>query len=112
MPPFHFPFFYNSNYYSRYRKPNSYKSTNDASQESIQKNPAAYPLTDSSHNKTTDNHSNNRNSATIDADYFFELFGLKLYFDDILLMCLLFFLYNEGVRDDELFISLILLLLT
>ena len=31
---------------------------------------------------------------------------------DILLICLIFFLYNEGVKDQYLFISLILLLLT
>ena len=42
----------------------------------------------------------------------FELFGLKLYYDDILLVCLIFFLYNEGVKDDGLFIILILLLLS
>lgn len=42
----------------------------------------------------------------------FEIFGIKLYFDDILLICLIFFLYNEGVKDQYLFISLILLLLT
>lgn len=45
-------------------------------------------------------------------NYFFEIFGLKLYFDDIMIICLLFFLYEEGVKDQELFISLILLLLT
>ena len=42
----------------------------------------------------------------------FEIFGLKLYFDDVLLICLIFFLYNEGVKDDYLFIALILLLLS
>ena len=42
----------------------------------------------------------------------FELFGLKLYSDDILLICLIFFLYQEGVDDQYLFISLILLLLS
>ncbi len=42
----------------------------------------------------------------------FEIFGIKLYFDDILLVCLIFFLYNEGVKDQSLFISLILLLLS
>ena len=43
---------------------------------------------------------------------FFEVFGLKLFFDDVLLICLLFFLYEEGVKDQELFISLVLLLLS
>ena len=42
----------------------------------------------------------------------FEIFGLKLYSDDILILCLIFFLYNEGVKDTELFIALILLLLS
>lgn len=45
-------------------------------------------------------------------DYFFEIFGLRLYFDDILIICILFFLYEEEVGDQELFISLILLLLS
>ena len=47
-----------------------------------------------------------------DSDYFFELFGLKLYFDDVLIICILFFLYNERVQDEELFLCLILLLLS
>lgn len=42
----------------------------------------------------------------------FELFGIKLYQDDILLICLIFFLYNEGIKDEFLFIALILLLLS
>lgn len=43
---------------------------------------------------------------------FFNLFGISLYFDDILLICLIFFLYQEGVKDQNLFIALILLLLS
>lgn len=42
----------------------------------------------------------------------FEIFGIKLFFDDILIISLIFFLYNEGVRDNLLFISLILILLS
>lgn len=40
-----------------------------------------------------------------------EILGIKLYLDDIIILCLLFFLYNEGVKDEMLFLSLILLLL-
>lgn len=40
----------------------------------------------------------------------FELFGISLYFDDILIICLILFLYNEGVKDESLFIALIMLL--
>ncbi len=42
----------------------------------------------------------------------FEVFGVKLYLDDIIILGLLFFLYQEGVQDEMLYISLILLLLS
>ena len=41
----------------------------------------------------------------------FEIFGISLYLDDIIIIGLLFFLYQEGVQDELLFIILILLLL-
>ena len=40
----------------------------------------------------------------------FEILGIKLYFDDLLILGLLFFLYSEGNQDQELFFALILLL--
>ena len=43
---------------------------------------------------------------------YIEILGLKLYFDDLLLICLILFLYHEDVKDNYLFISLILLLLS
>jgi len=43
---------------------------------------------------------------------YIELFGIRLYFDDLLLICLIWFLYSEGVKDQFLFIALILLLLS
>lgn len=57
-------------------------------------------------------YSEKKNDSNSSTEYFFELFGIHLYFDDILLICLLFFLYGENVKDDGLFICLILLLLT
>lgn len=65
-----------------------------------------------SNNCSSENVKSSQNRSNTNDDYFFELFGLKLYFDDVLLIVLIFFLYQEGVRDDELFISLILLLLS
>lgn len=41
---------------------------------------------------------------------FIEIFGVSLYFDDILLVCLLLFLSQEGVEDQWLYIALVLLL--
>lgn len=45
-------------------------------------------------------------------DFLLNIFGLTLHFDDILLLCLIFFLYQEGVKDTSLFLVLILLLMS
>lgn len=42
----------------------------------------------------------------------FEILGIELYLDDIIILGLLFFLYKEGVQDELLYISLILLLIS
>ena len=42
----------------------------------------------------------------------FEIFGFHIYFDDLLIILLLLFLYQEGIKDEYLFIALILLLLS
>ena len=41
---------------------------------------------------------------------YIELFGYKFYFDDLLIISILFCLYIEGINDQWLFISLLLLL--
>lgn len=41
-----------------------------------------------------------------------EILGISLYLDDIIILGLLFFLYQEQVKDDMLFLILILLLLS
>ena len=46
------------------------------------------------------------------SESFFDFFGITLYFDDVLIICILIFLYTEGIRDTELFMCLILLLIT
>lgn len=40
-----------------------------------------------------------------------NILGMELYLDDIIILCLLFILYKEDVKDEMLFIALILLLL-
>lgn len=125
MPIFRYPFFYNNYYGNYYNRPYSNKqgylskSTDNGNyQDSLHNNSNKYNDTSSNNPGTlhteSDNLNQKNNSKKSDSgsDCFFELFGLKLYFDDILLICLIFFLYQEGVKDDELFISLILLLLS
>ena len=40
----------------------------------------------------------------------FNIFGISLYLDDLLIICILFTLYVNNVHDNMLFMSLILLL--
>ena len=57
---------------------------------------------------------NNLLSSLLDSSNseYIELFNIKIYFDDLLIICLLFFLYKEHVDDEILYVILILLLLT
>ncbi len=41
-----------------------------------------------------------------------DLFGIKLYFDDVLILSLLFLLYKEEVKDEGLFLALVMLLIS
>lgn len=41
---------------------------------------------------------------------FFSVFGFNLYFDDILILCILFSMYMDGIKDEMLFLCLFLLL--
>ena len=80
-------------------------------------------------NKTNDYYNSNKNSESNfefksqekgkfsknlppNSDFVLDLFGLHLYFDDILILGLLFFLYKEDVKDEGLFLALIMLLIS
>ena len=41
-----------------------------------------------------------------------EVLGIKLYLDDLIILGLLYILYQEGIKDEMLFICLFLLLLS
>ena len=83
---------------------NSHKLIDPSSNENQTKN--------SRSNKVDHDKINQSKILEKDEDVFFEIFGLKLFYDDILLICLIFFLYQEGVDDQYLFIALVLLLLS
>lgn len=63
-------------------------------------------------NSVFDSHKSDTLESVRKDDFLFEIFGIKFYQDDLLLIGLIFFLYTEGVKDDFLFIALILLLLS
>lgn len=99
------------NYYSRYgyRYPSyrsSYQTYSTPSNFSRKEQKKEIPKEKSNEEKRNTKVGNEENAPL------FEIFGISLYFDDILLVCLIFFLYQEGVEDQSLFIALILLLLS
>lgn len=54
---------------------------------------------------TINSNSNNEYEQPI-----FEIFGIKLFFDDLIILGLLIFLYQQNVKDEMLYIILFLLL--
>ena len=108
FPPF-YPSYYR-NYYNRNKVNSNYEEPKQSTTSSTSRKDSSFDEKSFSDN---DNNTNNyRNDDCIFGTDYFEIFGLKLYFDDILLICLIFFLYNEGVEDKMLFLSLVLLLLS
>lgn len=65
--------------------------------------------TPSKHNSFVNLNISNLLSPNLDEPVL-EILGMSLFLDDILILGLLFFLYSEGVKDEMLFICLILLL--
>jgi len=123
MPRFpYFPYsYYRNPYYANTFKPN-YNNTylpsiKNSLKENIEYNniPNNQQHSFSSNNNSYYNQESKiKKSSSINKEdnYFIELLGFKLYFDDVLILCLLFFLYTENIKDEGLFIALILLLIT
>lgn len=119
-----YPFFRGANFrrpypYYTYPKP----SHNIVKNSTLNEDKPCFPSVSSKNeHKNFNNSSNNTenrncNINTVEniensSEECFEIFGLKLHFDDLLIIALLFFLYQEEVKDTYLYITLILLLLS
>ena len=127
---FNFPYFgytYHNPYYKYYRSPNNYVN--------IQKNAYTSELTETSEENSTTSQNSIDNKAIYKEENFenyykenvqracnsfdnnnesdkpiFELFGIKLYSDDLIILAVLFLLYEQNVKDEMLYIILFLLL--
>ena len=51
-----------------------------------------------------------RSFSNFNSKPFFSFLGFDLYSDDILILCILFSMYTEGIKDQMLFMLLVLLL--
>lgn len=86
-------------YYPPQNIPMNKKSTNNEKRIPYSSN--------STEKNSSPNFTNENNSEPL-----LTVFGINFYFDDILIICLLFFLYNENVSDTSLFLVFIILLLS
>ena len=66
-------------------------------------------ITNSKKISNTINQKLNKQIST-DDEVLFEIFGIKIYMDDLIIIGLLYFLYQENVKDEMLYIVLFLLL--
>lgn len=134
-----FPSFRRNYYYQRpnYYTSNYYKLNNNISKPSNNfqnSTNTSVNNTSNSFNKNINNHSscNTKKESTFsphlqteskkvdfscDDNYYsdteyFNILGFSLHIDDLLILALLFFLYQEGIDDIYLYISLVLLLLS
>lgn len=100
---FRFPLYgyqYNSPYYKYYNKPiNNFSNHNTKKTEKTENS-----ITNSKKISNTINQPSN-NTQPI-----FEILGIKIYTDDLIIIGLLYFLYQQNVKDEMLYIILFLLL--
>lgn len=99
---------YGNNYY-KYSSNNTYKYNKNCNNK---KNNDTNSNNFSKCDKPKNDYFKDKNFNSVEENPCFTLFGINLYFDDILLVCLIWFLYDEGVKDEGLFIALVLLLLS
>ena len=115
-PNFSFPLYRNYNRYNRYSLNTPFISSNMRRLNTpapLKQYEEVSPPPKEDSIKTVSNEENrNQKDEKSSKNEFLEIFGIKLYFDDLMIISLLFFLYSEGVNDYYLFITLILLLLT
>lgn len=98
FPRYGFPF----QYYNPYRRNNSY----------YYKPPVPEPIVEEAPKINENTKKEFSRSSPVDNDVWLDLFGIKLYFDDVLILSLLFFLYQEEVKDEGLFLALVMLLIS
>lgn len=101
--PYNYPYY---RYYNRYN-PNIKDTTNNRQSKNQEKNKEEQDSITNS--KEISNTINSRSYSESD-QAIFEIFGIKLYLDDLIIIGLLFFLYQQNVNDEMLYVILFLLL--
>lgn len=101
--PYNYPYY---RYYNRYN-PNIKNVTNNNQLQNQEENEEEKDSITNS--KKISNTISTRSYSNSD-QAIFEIFGIKLYLDDLIIIGLLFFLYQQNVNDEMLYMILFLLL--
>ena len=104
---FNFPYFGYPYSYPYYKYNNQYSSNSkNIPNQEIKDEQKKDSITNS---KQISNTINSRTYTSSD-QAIYDIFGIKLYLDDLIILGLLFFLYQQDVHDEMLYIILLLLL--
>lgn len=104
---FRFPYYgYPYNYYKYYNHFNSFNKQIDDSETA--NNEKKESITNSEPISNTNNSKRSSNSDQA----IFEIMGIRLYLDDLIILGVLYFLYEQNVKDEMLYIILFLLLIS
>ena len=112
-------FGYPYRYYRYYPQYTNYNNTLSSENNSSNINIPKEDTSSESQNTQSEKRSSRSSPFSFNFDGFtsndeaiIELFGIKLYLDDLIILGLLYVLYQEEVKDEMLFICLLLLLLS
>ena len=111
---FNFPYFgypYHRPYYQYYNPQNYVDIQKNVSNEESYNKASTSKETDKENVQKDINSLDYRNNIVDSNDTpIFEIFGIKLYSDDLIILAVLFLLYEQNVKDEILYIILFLLL--
>lgn len=104
---------YNYPYHRNYYNNNFYHNLQNTNDNNLKNNYEDFSKKDNNNSENiTENKINKNNDRCVDNDSIINILGIKLSFDDLLILGLLYILYTEGNKDISLYIVLILLLLS
>lgn len=103
---FKFPYYsYPYNYYKYYNQFNTQNTSNQKQEiNNTEKKESSITNSNPISNTTDSKHFSNSEQAI------FEILGIKLYIDDLIILGIIYFLYQQKVHDEMLYIILFLLL--
>lgn len=109
---FRFPFYgypYNYNYYRYYNRipQNNISNFEKEANKNILKEEISE---DNTENKEKSSITNSRNISNTTDKPIFEILGIKLFLDDLIIIGVMYFLYQQHVHDEILYLILFMLL--